>query len=152
MTGLLLTKKLSDLGFTVLLLERESTVASGPSIRNEGWLHRGTYHAFSIRNAGIAVQVARRCIYGHEQIKSLVPEAIESVGSSSFALLRDSERRDELLERWDAAGVLHREVPRRLLQDLEPNLVVPGTASVYEVQDVSIDTRIVYRKLLHQSL
>lgn len=61
--GLMLTKKLSDLGFKVALIEKSSCVADGPSTRNEGWLHRGTYHAASIQDRSSAVQVARRCIY-----------------------------------------------------------------------------------------
>jgi L-2-hydroxyglutarate oxidase LhgO len=46
--GLMTAQKLSQLGMSVALIEQKPTVASGPSTRNEGWLHRGTYHAASI--------------------------------------------------------------------------------------------------------
>src|SRR4051812_46023684 len=74
--GLLLATKLGDLQLSVVLAEKTDVLAGGPSTRNEGWLHPGTYHAASIQDADAAVRVARRCRYGYEQIRRYAPEAI----------------------------------------------------------------------------
>jgi L-2-hydroxyglutarate oxidase LhgO len=55
-TGLMLTNKLTDLGYRVALVDRQSCAAGGPSTKNEGWLHKGTYHATSIANEDQSVQ------------------------------------------------------------------------------------------------
>jgi L-2-hydroxyglutarate oxidase LhgO len=70
----MLAKKLGYLGFSIVLVEQEEQFAGGASTRNEGWLHRGTYHANSIKDKNTAIQVARRCIYGYEQISKYAPE------------------------------------------------------------------------------
>src|SRR5689334_3121047 len=90
--GLMLFKKLATLGVSTLLVEKLPLAANGPSTRNEGWLHRGTYHATSIRDRGQAIQVAQRCIYGFEQIRAYAPECLEETTTSSIAVLRDTSR------------------------------------------------------------
>ncbi len=149
--GLMLTKKLSDLGIRTALIENEPKLAGGPSTRNEGWLHRGTYHATSISDRENAIQVARRCIYGHEQIKGFAPEAVEDMDLASFALVRNPENVDEIISRWEEAGVLHRRVLLKDLAELEPNVRTDDATEVFQVNDVGINTRLLYRKLLTAS-
>lgn len=149
--GLMLTQKLSELGLHTALIEREERVAGGPSTRNEGWLHRGTYHATSIHDRSMAVQVARRCIYGHEQIKSFAPEAIEDVDTASFALVKDAERINEITGRWDEAGVSYRRVSLKDLVELEPNVNTDEITEAFQVADLGVNTRLLYRKLLTAS-
>ncbi len=149
--GLMLTKKLSDLGFKVALIEKNSRVAEGPSTRNEGWLHHGTYHAASIQNRSLAVQVARRCIYGYEHIKSFAPETIYDVHVPAYALIRDSERVREVVSRWDEAQVTYEAVKKSDLHRIEPRVKTQRVSRVFRVNDLSINVLILYRKLLAHS-
>ncbi|HMK78386.1 MAG TPA: FAD-dependent oxidoreductase [Xanthobacteraceae bacterium] len=147
-TGLLCAHKLSSIGLRTALIEREPQLATGPSTRNEGWLHRGTYHAVSIKDRTIAVQVARRCIYGHEQIRHFAPEAIETIDSSAFALVREADRVDEVVSRWDEAGVAFKPIGALQARQFLDGIDLDRAAAIFEVADVSINTRLVYRKLL----
>lgn len=147
-TGLMAAQKLSDLGLRVALIERQTTFASGPSTRNEGWLHRGTYHASSIHDRTTAVQVARRCIYGHKQLRRFAPEAVEDADVLPLALLRDRERLSEVVSRWDEANVHYRPVSRAEAEKTVPDAPFDGVAGIFQVSDVSLNTRILYRKLL----
>ncbi len=149
--GLMLTKKLSELGLSTALVEKQSKLAGGPSTRNEGWLHRGTYHATSIKDRSNAIQVARRCIYGHEQIKKFAPEAVEDVDLPSFALVRNLDKVNEVVSRWDEANVLYKSVLLKHLSNLEPNVRTEEVAEAFQVNDVGINTRLLYRKLLTSS-
>lgn len=146
--GLMLTKKLSDLGFSVCLIEKNCRIAGGPSTRNEGWLHSGTYHATSILDRDSAIQVAQRCIYGFDQIRKFAPEAIDDIHIPSYAIINNFERIDEVTSRWREAGVQHQLTDLRQFQKIEPNVNMERIASVYKVRDLSINTTILYRKLL----
>ncbi len=146
-SGLLASQKLSELGLKVALVEKHTTLASGPSTRNEGWLHRGTYHSVSIRSPETAIEVARRCIYGHKQIRSFAPEAIEC-DEAPLALLRDEQYLPEVLSRWETA-----EVRYRRLSDVEASRIIPDAsfsraAAIFQVGEASINTRILYQKIL----
>ena len=147
-TGLMLSKKLSGLGYSVFLVEKRARLAGESSTRNEGWLHRGTYHATSIKNRQSAISVARRCIWGHNQVKAYAPEAVEEPEAPSYAVTNDSSRVDEIVSRWDEAGVTYRQLSLDDLRRRAPTVKVETLAAAFEVNDVSINTRLLYRKLL----
>ncbi|MES4993820.1 FAD-dependent oxidoreductase [Agrobacterium radiobacter] len=147
-TGLMAAQKLSDLGLRVALIEKQTTLASGPSTRNEGWLHRGTYHASSIRDRAAAIQVARRCIYGHKQLRRFAPEALEDVDVLPMALVRDKDKLSEVVSRWDEANVRYRPISRSAAEKLIPNASFKKVPGIFQVADASLNTRILYRKLL----
>jgi len=149
--GLMASQKLSENGFKVLVIEHRELLASGPSTRNEGWLHRGTYHATSICNRTTAIEVARRCIYGHDQITRFAPECIEDLDSESYALLKDSSRLSEILDRWDEANVVYQEVQPKHLKAALPSIDLRNVHAAFRVADVSINTRLLYGKILAQS-
>ena len=146
--GIMLTKKLAQLGFKICLIEKADTLASGPSTRNEGWLHRGTYHALSIPDRSTAIQVAKRNIYGYEQISRYAPEAIDDIGLPSYAVMRNPEGIREALSRWDEAGVYYRHLTRSQIGAKVPELKMSNSTEVFEVKDVGINTRILYRRLV----
>jgi len=146
-TGLMAAQKLCDLGMRVALIEQHNTLASGPSTRNEGWLHRGTYHAASIKDRRTAIQVARRCIYGHKQLRRFAPEAIEDDGVAPYAMIRDKNRIDEVTSRWDEAEVRYKPVTINAIKNLAPGTDLDRAAAIFEVGDVSLNTRLLYRKL-----
>jgi len=145
--GLMTAYKLTTIGLSVALIEKTPVLASGPSTRNEGWLHRGTYHACSIVDRENAQQVAARCIYGHEQLLRFCPEAIELQEQRPIAMLRDGNRIEEVVSRWDDAGVLHRQITNNEAGKLAPDADFTRPAALFEVRDVSINTRLLYRKL-----
>ena len=149
--GLMLAMKISRLGFTVALIEKEERLAAGPSTRNEGWLHAGTYHATSISDHQEAICVARRCIYGFKQIRRYAPEAVEEPGTPAFALVMNRDRITEIRSRWAEAGVSNTQVNLLKLASLMPELKLNSIQAAFQVRDVGINTRILYRKLLTDS-
>jgi glycerol-3-phosphate dehydrogenase len=147
-SGLMLTMKLAELGLKTLLIESKPQLAGGPSTTNEGWLHRGTYHAISSQSRVNAMQIAKRCIYGHQQIRNFAPEAIEDIDIPSFALVKNQLNVDEIISRWDEAGVWYKPVQLNHLAEYEPNVRQDDVSVVFEVKDIGINTRMLYRKLL----
>lgn len=150
--GLMSAHKLCEIGLSVALVENKNVFASGPSTRNEGWLHRGTYHATSIINREEAIQVARRCIYGHEYIRRFAPEAIEDADKRPLALIKDVSRIDEIMSRWAEAGVTYGHLTKSQAQNRIPDANFKDAAGIFEVDDVSLNTRLLYRKLINLSL
>ncbi|WJV54055.1 FAD-dependent oxidoreductase [Prodigiosinella aquatilis] len=150
--GLMSAYKLCEIGLSVALVENKKVFASGPSTRNEGWLHRGTYHATSILKREEAIQVAKRCIYGHEYIRRFAPEAIGDADKRPLALIKDESRINEVLSRWNEAGVSYSNLTRAQAQNRIPDANFKETAAIFEVDDVSLNTRLLYRKLIHLSL
>ncbi|TPO13745.1 FAD-dependent oxidoreductase [Mesorhizobium sp. B1-1-5] len=146
-TGLMAAQKLSDIGMRVVLIEKHATFASGPSTRNEGWLHRGTYHAASIRDRATALQVASRCIYGHEQLRRFSPEALEDIDVKPLVLIRAEDRVSEVVSRWDEAEVRYRPISLSAAKARIPAANFDNAAAVFEADDVSLNTRLLYRKL-----
>lgn len=149
-TGLMLSRKLSQLGLTVLLTESSDQLSGGPSTRNEGWLHRGTYHAVSIEDPDKANRVAQRCIHGYDQIKHYAPEACEDIHQPVFAFTLRTSRLSDIKARWAKAGVKYQEVSFAELKKNVPELILQDVAGAFRVRDISINTRVLYRKLLNE--
>src|SRR6185436_11411461 len=72
-------------GFKTVIIEESPTLASGPSTKNEGWLHAGTYHANSIANESEALAVARRCLEGYTWVLNNYPHVVERGEEDAFA-------------------------------------------------------------------
>lgn len=151
-TGLMLAKKLSALGIDVILIEAGDKLANGASTRNEGWLHKGTYHATSIADRPTAIRVARRCIYGHEWVKHYCPEAIEDALTPSYALIRDASRAEEMVSRWDEAGVSYKQISIDGLIRIAPNVIPDPIYAVFEVKDTAMNPRLLYKRMLFECM
>lgn len=146
-TGLFLAKVLCEYGLPIALIERDPKIAPAASIRNEGWLHSGAFHAAAIENRDEAISVARRTRFGCDVIQRFAPEAIEDVDSRSYALI-PNDRVSDVLGRWNDAGVSYGSVERtQVLGPLNRSLLKSRT--LFEVKDVSINTRMLYAKLAH---
>ena len=146
--GLMTTKKLAELGYDVALIDKAPTFGSGPSTRNEGWLHGGAVHSGVIKEPDRAMRIALKVMYGYEQIMRFAPEAVENLTSTTFALFKDGELADATEERWKEVDVwfqamrLHaffRENP-----EINPDIVVRA----YRTKDRSLNFRLLYQKLL----
>jgi len=147
--ALWLARDLVVKGVRVALLEIQPELAGGASVKNEGWLHRGTYHAAAIVDRTLAMQVAQRTITGHDMTLRFAPEARTELGSHTFALLR-FETLEETTSRWAEAGVFHRPVSKHEVERLEPELQLGQYDCAFEVADVAINSRTVYRKLAEE--
>lgn len=146
--GLLLASTLAEYRKRVLVVDSAARFATGASTKNEGWLHNGTYHAQSITNLADAMQVARRCKYGHAWIRGFAPEAIEDLDVPVLALTTGADSTERALERWRLAEVAHIEVGRRHLPELDPALDLTHVHRAFRVADASLNTRILYQKLI----
>ncbi len=149
-TGLLMARSLARLGYEVLLLENTPFASSGATSRNEGWLHRGTYHAASISNYQEAVAVARRCIYGARRISDLVPEAVEDPFRTAFAVTTRPDI-DEVEARWRDAGVVFRRLSWNQMRHYLAGVRIDDVSAGYEVADGSVNTSILSRVLLQEN-
>jgi len=146
-TGLLAAKKFSGLGLRTALVESRSKVAPCSSSRNEGWLHNGTYHSYSIQDDTEARSVTEKCQYGHNQILLEVPEAIEKK-YPTIAILKDKSHHEYLIGRWESFDVSHVPISPNELKQLVPEMLELDGISAFRVSDVGVNTRILYHKLL----
>jgi glycine/D-amino acid oxidase-like deaminating enzyme len=149
--GLWLTQKLSEAGYSVLVLERNAVLAGYASTRNEGWLHHGTYHGAAIPDRDIALRVARQTLDGFRQTLRFAPEAVEEETSQTFALIKDLDT-VEVESRWSEVGVPFHRISERTFGGLVPEVRTRDASAFYRVNDVSIDSRILYRKLLKSAV
>ena len=145
--GLFMVNKLTDLGLSVAVIERSGRLASEASTRNEGWGHRGTYHAAAIEDRRIALQVAKQTSEGYKQIVRFAPEVVEDPEAPALALLRNEQRIDEVKSRWDEAGIPYQEICCACLKRTESRVKTRDIAAAFEVKDVSLNTRRLFEKL-----
>lgn len=146
--GLTLAKNLSSYGLSVAVLERASQFASGSSIRNEGWLHAGTYHAAAIRNENDAGSVVTRTQAGYGWVLNNYPDVIEDPKSQTFALLSDPEQARFTTDRWDSMQVPYKPVGKPELVLNVPNVNSRNIEAAFQVVDRSINTRQLYTKIM----
>lgn len=151
-SGLFSAIKLLNFGYSVILVEAGDKLASGASTRNEGWLHNGTYHCGSIVERHNALQVARRCISGYEEIHSYAPEVIENPELSSYALIKNENLIDEVLGRWDETEIPYEPVSKAEIYNCMPRIIDGSFSAAFKVKDVSINTRMLYKKMYHEIL
>lgn len=111
-----------------------------------------------MENREDAVRVARRCRYGHDQIRRYAPEAIEDIDIPTFAIIKDQTRVAEAKSRWDEAGVgyadssmdeFRKYVPQTTIDRDDQGNDIP--VSVFKVDEVSIHTPMLYQKLVNDA-
>jgi len=145
--GLWLARKLAKLGYCVLVLEKGRVVAAYASTRNEGWLHCGTYHGGAIPVRDIALRVARQTLDGYRQTLAFAPEAIEEKTTQTFALVRSLDIA-EVESRWSEVGVPFERITKHEFAGLVPEVRTKDVSAFFRVNDVSINNRVLYRKLI----
>jgi glycine/D-amino acid oxidase-like deaminating enzyme len=152
LSGLTLAKKLGEIGLRVALIERDKQLAAGASTRNQGWLHTGAYHAATVDDRQTAIRIARACTYGYEQISRYAPEAIEDVDLLTFALATKGSSIEDFTSRWDEADIAYRPLTLNQLRDAVPAIVTDGLSGAFAVRDVCVNTRLLCKKLLRDSV
>jgi glycine/D-amino acid oxidase-like deaminating enzyme len=146
--GLLLCKRLLDLGQRVALIERSDTIAKGSSIKNHGWIHQGTTHSLSAKDVPQSQKIAKQLQYGHAFYKTYAPECFAEPLNSSYAITSDANRAAFARERWTAAGVPFRELKADEYFALEPNMNKSAASYFFEISDGRLHNRLLFRKLV----
>lgn len=146
--GLIIAKKLADLGQQVTLIDSSPTLAQGASIRNHGWLHRGTAHAISIKDKEEAKQVVQKLIYGYEYLRSYAWECVEEPFNPIYAVTHNEELAKQATETWEELGVIFQEVAWKNFLHLEPSISSDTPRYVFKTADLQINSRMLYQKLL----
>jgi glycine/D-amino acid oxidase-like deaminating enzyme len=150
--GLFLAADLAESGLRVCVVESGPHLAPGASTKNEGMLHRGTYHAAAIADEGAAIAVAQRCSYGYFEILRRAPEAVVDSNIRTFVLIQRPENMEQYQSRWLEADVPHRQMTRAAARTLLPEVDHSILFSVFEVEDKSVDARILYRELATRAI
>lgn len=145
--GLMIGKRLTDLGQQIVLLEPQSTLAYGASIKNHGWLHRGTAHAISIKDFAEAKKVVSKLIYGYDYIKTYAPECLEDPFESMFAFTQKEDLAGEASRIWDSLNVPYVPVSRREFQEEEPYFNKRLHFNAFRTFDHAINNRILFKRL-----
>jgi glycine/D-amino acid oxidase-like deaminating enzyme len=141
--GLWSAKELVDQGFSVSLVEASEQLATGATTRNEGWLHAGAYHSMGIKDYEDANNVVERTLYGHRAITDFAPDSVEH--GTSYAFIKNPTLIDETVSRWQEFGVRHRVAKARSFEDDGFN--VGRISAAFEVEDKSVNSRVICRKL-----
>jgi glycine/D-amino acid oxidase-like deaminating enzyme len=150
-TGLFMAVELAQAGLSVVLAEKRSRLASGPSTSNEGMLHRGTYHAAAVKDRAQAIAIARRCAYGYQRLLGIAPESVEDTFARSFVILSPSANIPEICERWNEAGVPYHGISIAEYRRVDPGVRFAPGSTVFEVQDKSVNARAIYRNLAQRA-
>ena len=148
LSGLMIAKKLTEIGLQVVLLERKSVVGSEASTKNHGWLHSGAYHSASHDDKNKAIEIARTCKYGFEQILSYAPEVVENPNMKTFALIQDKIGATIAEERWLDSKIEYSHISHSTFAKNFSKFLLPNSTQIFQVDDVGIDTTLLCRKLL----
>lgn len=146
--GLLMAKKLIDLGQTVVLLDSNPTVAYGASIKNHGWLHRGSAHSVSVKDPEEAKKVVSKLIYGHEYLRSYALECVEEPFEPIFTMTQDDGTAQRAVSSWSNLGVFYEEIPRSKFLEMDPQIRGDLPFYVFKTADLKINNRMLFSKLL----
>ncbi len=145
--GLLVAKKLGDLGQSVVLLESSSTLADGASVKNHGWLHRGSAHAVSVKDPKQAKRVVQKLTYGHEYLRSYAPESLEDPFEPVFTLTQDPETAQRAVKIWSSLGVWFEEIPREKFWEEDTGIRRDIPYFIFQSADLRINNRILLQRL-----
>ncbi len=147
--GLWSAKELIDRGLSVNIVEKSDTLADGATTRNEGWLHAGTYHAVGIENEAEIAPVTSGIRWSHEAIVGFAPESIDH--GPTFAVVASDDLAHKAVNRWEQTGVGYREVFKDAIGDSE-YIDTERLRAIFNVEDKSINTRVLCQKLAHYVL
>jgi glycine/D-amino acid oxidase-like deaminating enzyme len=142
--GLWLAKELVDQGLSVNVVEKSTSLADGPTTRNEGWLHAGTYHAIAVQNEDEARRVTERTLYGHNAIVDFAPESIDH--ERSFAFAGSDDLAHEAVERWNRLGIRYEPTNPNNLPDADM-LSKETISAAFSVRDKSVNSVTLCQKL-----
>lgn len=138
--GFMIGIELLKLGFRCALVDASHQQGRSTTLRNEGWLHHGTYHAVSQPTHVDALKVTERCLDGSAHIRRHYSAAFERTSDRSIALVHESMDEDLVLDRWTICGVDHAPLTRAQASALLPELDLSTAASAYRVHDQPIHT------------
>ncbi|WP_168176699.1 FAD-dependent oxidoreductase [Williamsia sp. 1135] len=137
--GYFIALRLAEHRIPTVLLD---ATASGKcaTLRNEGWLHHGTYHAVSQFTDVEALKVARRTRLGAGKILAEFPEVVERTADFSIAIVSEGLNLDHVRDRWELAGVRASEVDLSRAPEFLPGISVSSAKALFVVDDQPIHT------------
>ena len=144
--GLLTATLVQELGYKTVLLEAGPKLGSGASLRNEGWIHAGTYHSQAILDEVSARGVTRSTLVGHRYFLREALEDGSSLYARSFAVTAERLRVPFIEDRWKRFSVVHEGIALGDLAALFPGLNVGAIAGAYAVDDFAVDTTRVFAR------
>lgn len=143
--GLWTAKELLDAGYSVAVVEKNEYLASGATIKNEGWLHAGPYHGAILDDEDTALQVAGKIRQSYDTIVEFAPECIEP--QVTFALLGEGPVALRALERWRMGHITHELIDNPVVFGLSEGISIGDGTDVYRVDDRSVNTALLCAKL-----
>lgn len=146
--GLVLAKRLLDIGQTIAVIEKSATIAYGASSKNHGWIHQGTTHALSADDNEQGWETARHLQYGHSFFKSYAPECFDEPFLKSYAVTKDASRAAFARKRWTECEVPFKELTKEEFERIEPNMREGAASYFFKVADSRLNNRMLFMKLL----
>lgn len=146
--GLMIAKKLADLGADIVVLEQHERIGAEASTRNGGYVHAGGFHAASISDENLAIRTAHACMRGADRLRAEFPEAMIDAGGKIHLLFVDKALAELAEQRWQMSSVKASIVGESELQRRYPALAEDRRILGAAVEDFAIDTRIVLLKLM----
>lgn len=137
--GHLIAIALQEQGYPTTLVG-PTAGATGATLRNEGWLHHGTYHSISQTTDAAATAVASRCLQGSQRIRVDYPAAMERGAGTAIALVHESLDEAFVLDRWDLCGIQRRPLTPAQTSALLPELRLDAVTTAFSVADQPIHT------------
>ena len=111
-------------------------------------MHHGTYHGAAIPDRDIALRVARQTLDGFRQTLRFAPEAVEEETSQTFALIKYLDTAEVELRWSEEAGVPFQRISATAFAGLVPEVRTRSVSAFYRVNDVSINNRVLDKRLL----
>lgn len=137
---------LAEAGFPTRLLDA-GQVGTAATLKNEGWLHAGTYHAVSQATDAAALAVADRTQRGGRAILRDFPEVLERVSDRSVALISHDLEIEAVVDRWHLCGVEARSLTLAQTRDLLPELALGDTRAAFLVADQAVNSALLIDRL-----
>lgn len=148
--GLMISDRLSSLGYKVTIVEMSDKLASGPSSRNGGYVHGGAFHAGVIDDDRAAYATAVKCKEGNIRIRNEFPFACQNWSKPIHLLVRSPNLSVRAQVRWQDMDIYAKPISRKKLQELFPLVDDSKVNLAVEVRDTAINYPIVYKFLLER--
>ncbi len=143
--GLWTAKALLDKGVSVCVVERSMVLADGATLKNEGWLHSGSYHAVAVEDETEIDSVVAHTRESHQAICRFAPEAIAT--TSSLAVAYDATYAHRAEHRWGHYGISYERISASDMRHYAEDIDVSRLVAMYSVPDKSINTHMLCDKL-----
>jgi len=132
--GLSIAKFYSEIGKSVVVLEKESRSGEGVSSRNSGVIHAGMYYPTGSLKSALCIE-GNRLLYDYAKVKNI---SCRKIGKYIIASKEDElEKLNKLYNQGLSSGVSLEMIAKEKIQNLYPDLVLAG--AIYSPESGIID-------------